>query len=120
MGDSVWNKRNSKTGNAKNADAWIVNADTHEPIIDHDLFMRRKEIAAQRTFNLRSSPRRAVKYLLARLIRCDHCGGLFVGRRQKKRHRQNGETYDLFRYRRRPPVRRQPPLPCCPGPVARL
>jgi len=99
VGDSVWNKRNSKTGNAKNADDWIVNADTHEPIIDRDLFMRRKEIATQRTFNLRSSPRRAVKYLLARLIRCDHCGGLFVGRRQKKRHRQDGETYDLFRYR---------------------
>jgi len=61
--------------------------------------MRRKEMASQRTFNLRSSPRRAVKYLLARLIRCDHCGGLFVGRRQKKRHRQDGEPYDLFRYR---------------------
>jgi len=99
VGDSVWNKRNSKTGNVKNADDWIVNADTHEPIIDRDLFMRRKEMAAQRTFNLRSSPRRAVKYLLARLIRCDHCGGLFVGRRQKKRSRKDGEPYDLFRYR---------------------
>jgi hypothetical protein len=99
VGDSVWNKRNSKTGNVKNADDWIVNEDTHEPIIDRELFMRRKEMAAQRTCNLRSSPRRAVKYLLARMIRCDHCGGLFVGRRQKKRRRKDGESYDLFRYR---------------------
>ncbi|HOU92490.1 MAG TPA: recombinase family protein, partial [Polyangiaceae bacterium] len=99
VGDSIWNKRNSKTGNAKNADDWIVNENTHEPIIDRELFMRRKEMAAQRTFNLRSSPRRAVKYLLARLIRCDHCGGLFVGRRQKKRSRKDGKPYDLYRYR---------------------
>jgi len=97
--DSIWNKRNSKTGNAKNADDWIVNENTHEPIIDRELFMRRKEMAAGRTFNLRSSPHRAVKYLLARLIRCDHCGGLFVGRRQKKRSRKDGEPYDLYRYR---------------------
>ena len=78
---------------------WVINENTHEPIIDRELFARRKQLAGQRTFNLRSSPRRAVKYLLARMIRCDHCGGVYVGRRQKKRGKKNGEHYDLFRYR---------------------
>ena len=99
VGDSVWNKRNTKTGKRKTEDDWIVNEGTHEAIIDREVFTRRKEIASQRTFNLRSSPRRAVKYLLARMIRCDHCEGLYVGRRQKKRQRNTGEPYDLFRYR---------------------
>ena len=99
VGDSVWNKRNTKTGNKKDEEDWFINENTHEPIIDLELFVRRKKLAAQRSFNLRSSPRRAVKYLLARMIRCDYCGGLDVGRRQKKRGKKNGEYYDLFRDR---------------------
>ena len=99
IGDSVWNKRNTKTGHQKDEADWIINENTHEPIIDRGLFARRKKLAGQRTFNLRSSPRRAVKYLLARMIRCDHCGGVYVGRRQKKRGKKHGEYYDLFRYR---------------------
>ena len=33
------------------------------------------------------------------MIRCDHCGGTYVGRRQRKKGRTNGDYYDLFRYR---------------------
>ncbi len=99
VGDSVWNKRNTKTGSKKDEKDWIITENTHELIIDRELFARRKKLAAQRTFNLRSSPRRSVTYLLARMIRCDHCGGLYVGRRQKKRGKKTGESYDLFRYR---------------------
>ena len=33
------------------------------------------------------------------MIRCNHCGGVYVGRPQKKRGKKNGESYDLFRYR---------------------
>ena len=33
------------------------------------------------------------------MIRCDHCGGLYVGRRQRKTGKRTGESYDLFRYR---------------------
>ena len=99
VGDSVWNKRNTKTGHQKDEADWIINENTHEPIIDRELFARRKKLAGQRTFNLRSSPRRSVKYLLARMIRCDHCGGIYVGRRQRKRSTKNDACYDLFRYR---------------------
>ena len=99
VGDSVWNKRNSKAGRQKDQADWVISEHTHEPIIDRELFARRKTLAGQRTFNLRRSPRRAVTYLLARMIRCDHCGGVYVGRRQRKRGKKNGEYYDLFRYR---------------------
>ena len=99
VGDSVWNKRNARTGHSKDEKDWILTENTHEPIIDRDRFTRRKTVAAQRTFNLRSSPRRSVTYLLARMIRCDHCGGRYVGRRQKKTAKRTGASYDLFRYR---------------------
>ena len=99
VGDSVWNRRSNKTGHQKDEADWIIKENTHEPIIDREIFARRKKLADQRTFNLRSSPRRAVKYLLARMIRCDHCGGVYVGRRQRKRGKKSGEYYDLFRYR---------------------
>ena len=98
VGDTVWNKRNARTGTRKDEKDWIINANTHEPIIERDLFHRRKTVAGQRTFNLRSSPRRSVTYLLARMIRCDHCGGIYVGRRQRKKGKKHNEHYDLFRY----------------------
>ena len=92
VGDTVWNQRSTKTGRRKAEGEWITTERTHAPIIDRERFARRKTLAAQRTFNLRSSPRRAVTYLLARMIRCDHCGGRYVGRRQQKRGRRPGET----------------------------
>jgi len=95
IGDSVWNKRSAKKNNTSNL--VIINA-THEPIIDRALFLKRKELASQRPFNQRSSPRRAVRYLLSRLIRCDHCGGLFIGRRYKYFSKKKKESYDRFRY----------------------
>ena len=97
-GDSVWNKRSQKKASRKPEDEWIVVEDTHEPLVDRETFNRRKALAAERSFNLRQSPRRAVSYLLARLIVCDHCGSRFVGRRQKKTPKNGGEPHDYFRY----------------------
>ena len=98
VGDSVWNKRSLKNRSRKPKEDWIVVENTHEPLIDRELFERRKALAEQRSFNLRQSPRRSVSYLLARLIVCDHCGSRFVGRRQKKTPKNGGEPYDYFRY----------------------
>jgi site-specific DNA recombinase len=98
VGDSVWNKRQTKSGNIKEECDWIVHENTHDAIIDRELFIKRKAMAIQRTFNMRSSPRRAVKYLLSRMIRCDHCGGFFVGRRYQRRRAKTGELYDVFHY----------------------
>jgi site-specific DNA recombinase len=97
-GDTVWNRRNAARNRQKPRDSWIIVPNTHPAIIDRALFEKRKALAPERAFNLRRSPRRYVPYLLSRLVRCGHCGGTFVGRRQRK-HTRAGTPYDLFRYR---------------------
>ncbi len=100
VGDRVWLKRR-KAGRglrvANPESEQIIVEDAHEALVDRELFEKRRAIAAKRSFPKRGAKEKDVKYLLSRLIRCDHCGGNFVGRRQKHRNRK-GETYDLLRY----------------------
>ena len=100
VGDRVWLKHR-KAGHGERVanpeDEQIIVENAHEPLVDRELFEKRREIAAKRSFHRRGSKEKHVDYLLSRLIRCDHCGSNFVGRRQKHRNRK-GETYDLLRY----------------------
>ena len=100
VGDRVWLKRR-KAGHGDRVvnpeDEQIIVENAHEPLVDRELFEKRREIAAKRSFHRRGAKEKHVDYLLSRLIRCDHCGSNFVGRRQKHRNRK-GETYDLLRY----------------------
>lgn len=96
-GDRYWNRR-SRSRKLNDPARWVLKEGTHEPLIDRDLFFKRKEAARKRGFKTSGSPRRFVRYLLSRLILCAHCGHNFVGVRQPKRNGANGATYDLFRY----------------------
>ena len=100
VGDRVWFKRHNAGHGAREAtpeDEQIIVENTHEPLVERELFDRRRERAAKRAFHRRGDKEKHVEYLLSRLIRCDRCGNNFVGRRQKYTNRK-GETYDLLRY----------------------
>lgn len=75
----------------------IVTEDSHEALIDRETFARRQELSKKRQFIKKGSKRHAVKYLLGRLMVCEHCGANFVGRRHKYTSRRTGEV--TFRYR---------------------
>jgi hypothetical protein len=96
-GDRVWNQR-GKNKRMNDPSKWVITEKTHEPIVDRELFFKRKEIAQGRKFHLSRSPKRFVKYLLSRMIQCGNCGHNFVGHRQLKRNGAGGANYDLFRY----------------------
>ncbi len=84
VGDIVWfkSKKAGRTGRARTDEAeQIVHQDAHEPLVDRALFEKRQELASSRQLDLHASPRKSVDYLLSRLIRCEHCGSNFIGRR---------------------------------------
>lgn len=83
-GDSVWfkSKRVGRDGRkTTRAEERTVVRDTHPAIIDRATFEKVKVRAKSRSFEDRKARAKPVGYLLARLIRCDHCGGTFGGRR---------------------------------------
>ena len=84
VGDIVWfkSKKAGRTGRARTDEGeQIVHQDAHEPLVDRALFEKRQELASSRQLDLHASPRKSVDYLLSRLIRCEHCGSNFIGRR---------------------------------------
>jgi len=86
VGDRIWNRRrkNGRESRVANPeDKWIAVENTHEPLVERELFDRRREIARSRRFNPRGCAAGHVEYLLSRLIRCDECGYNFSGRRKK-------------------------------------
>ena len=100
VGDRIWNKRKKVAHGTRVANPeseQIIVENTHEPLVDRDLFQKRKELSAKRAFHRRGMKEQHVNYLLSRLIRCEHCGGNFVGRRQPHTN-SKGERYDLLRY----------------------
>ena len=99
VGDQVWFKTRKvgRDGRARTAkDEHIITENAHESLIDRPLFEKRLEIAASRRFSARRSKTQPVTYLLSRLIRCQHCGNNFVGRRQKRK--AGGEAVEYYRY----------------------
>ena len=100
VGDTVWLMR-GKVGRTKTVrnepEDWVVVQNTHEALLDRELWEKRQALSAGRRFQTCSPKRRPHKYLLSSVIRCEHCGSNFVGRRQKYTDRK-GVTSDLFRY----------------------
>jgi len=98
-GRRIWNRRSK--GKWNDPKDWVVVESTHEPLIPAELFEARKKVAQEREFNLTRSPKKYVRYLLARLIFCADCEGTYVGRRQLVRSRAKGtcgEPHQLERY----------------------
>jgi DNA invertase Pin-like site-specific DNA recombinase len=96
VGDTVWNKKNAKRHQRKPTEQLVVMENTHEPLVDRELFLRRKKLADAKTFGMRTSPHRHVPYLLSRLMRCSNCGAAFVGRGQ--RTVRGDKHYEFHRY----------------------
>ena len=100
VGDQVWfkSRKVGRDGRKRNAkDDWIVSENAHDPLIDRELFEKRREIAASRRFSSRRAKTQPVSYLLSRLMRCEHCGNNFVG--QQQRHKKaSGEVVVYRRY----------------------
>jgi len=97
VGDQVWNKR-GKDKRLNDESKWIIVPDTHEALIEREVFDRYKELAGSRKFNLTRAPKKSVKYLLSRLTHCERCGEHhFVGRRQTHKLRTGVRT-EYLRY----------------------
>jgi len=100
VGDQVWfrSKKNGRDSRkSTDEDQWIVTKDSHEAIVQREVFEQRQQLAASRRFLHKQSPRKHVSYLLSRLLVCGDCGAHFHGRRHKYKSRKTGET--IFRYR---------------------
>ncbi len=95
-GDIVWfkSRRKGRTGRTKTApEEQVVQRDAHPAIVSRELFERCRAKAKSRKFAAHTTPHQHVDYLLGRLIRCDHCGGSFVGRRREyTNHRGEKQT----------------------------
>jgi len=97
VGDRVWN-RHGKDKTLNDPKDWITVRDTHEPLVSREVFEAYAESAGSRTFHLRRTPKKHVKYLLSRLTVCERCGEHhFVGRRQTHLLR-SGERTEYLRY----------------------
>jgi site-specific DNA recombinase len=97
VGDQVWNKR-GKDKTLNDRSEWIIVPDVHEPLVSREVFDHYASAAPKRTFHLRRTPKKSVKYLLSRLTACERCGEHhFVGRRQAHTQR-NGTRTEYLRY----------------------
>jgi DNA invertase Pin-like site-specific DNA recombinase len=76
----------------------IVVENAHPAIIDAEMFDRRAAIASTRRFDAHKSPSRHASWLLARLIKCDHCGANYGGRRYYQRNAKKGTQIERFAY----------------------
>ena len=99
VGDRVWmrSRKKGRDGRAQTPESdWIVAEDAHQPLIDRDLFERRKALSTTRRFNAKRAKGQPVQYLLGRLIRCGRCGNNFVGRMQRATTKDGPVKY--YRY----------------------
>ena len=100
VGDQVWNRsgKAGRHGRKKNdMDSWIITENAHEALVERDLFDKRKAAAKTRGLQAPKSSSRPVNYLLARLIRCGHCGHNFSGRRSVRKVAK-GKKAEKFHY----------------------
>ncbi len=97
LGQRIYNKRSykayrrgEKAGLANPKDAWVIKENTHEPIIERELFervratLKTKVVTMGRTFHR--------PYLLTGLARCAHCGYRMIGHPSQG----NGHKYLMY------------------------
>ncbi len=95
VGDVVWYKsrRSGRRGREATAvDDRIVTTDAHEALVSREIWEARQAAKKTRRFDVTKNPARHSEYLLTRLIRCEHCGGNFVGRRHTYKARTGEEV----------------------------
>ena len=80
VGDCVWNKKGKRHTVNNSEEDWVVVKNAHEGIVDREIFKKRQKMAKENMFQAGDSKKHAVKYLLSRLIKCDHCGNNYVGK----------------------------------------
>jgi len=89
IGWTVFNKRDKKTMGKqfKPKDQWIIIKDTHEPIINEELFNRVQKLIEERQPKNTPAQVTASQYLLSGLMRCGKCSGAYgvtgYGRKRK-------------------------------------
>jgi site-specific DNA recombinase len=101
VGDLEWmkTKKKGRTGRTRTAaDERVVVRNAHPPIIDREVFERRRTLAKKRQFAVHTSPHRHVNYLLGRLVRCECCGNAFVGRRREYTNHKGEKQTTLAYY----------------------
>jgi DNA invertase Pin-like site-specific DNA recombinase len=79
IGWTVFNKRDKKTMGRqfKPKDEWIIIRNTHEPIINEELFDKVQKSIEERQPKNTPAQVTASHYLLSGLIRCGRCGGAY-------------------------------------------
>ena len=95
VGDKIWGKTKKKGRNGREKasdDERIVARNVHPPLVERALWEKRQELSAKRAFDATPNPRHHTKYLLSRMIRCEHCGNNFVGRRNTHKDRHGKEV----------------------------
>ncbi|MCB9765598.1 MAG: recombinase family protein [Alphaproteobacteria bacterium] len=96
LGETVWGK-SRKVGRHERASTergdWIVVPDTHEPLVDRELFERAQAQLRSRRFETGPREVKSESYLLSGLIRCGHCGEVFVGRRYGARNKAGRKVW---------------------------
>lgn len=78
IGNLRWNYTTHKNGRTRNDDSeCIIKENTHEAIVDKDLFAKAGE-KLKDTVNTKRPVSREVSHYLAGLLRCSECGGTLV------------------------------------------
>jgi DNA invertase Pin-like site-specific DNA recombinase len=101
VGDQVWykTKKVGRDGRERTeADEHIVTPNAHPAIVERELFEKRAALAKGRSFDVTKRMDHHVDYLLARLIRCEHCGANFSGRKNMRLDRQTGTRHPVYAY----------------------
>jgi DNA invertase Pin-like site-specific DNA recombinase len=92
-GKTVWNKKSHKSSGRNPPDKLVVKEDTHEPIIDPEVFLECRKALANRDFGVRRRSSSASEFLLARMIKCDQCGSFYYGRLYPATRKSDGKKY---------------------------
>ncbi|UCB57568.1 MAG: recombinase family protein [Candidatus Omnitrophota bacterium] len=79
IGWTVFNKRDKKTFGKqfKPKDEWVVIKNTHEPIVNEELFYKVQRLIEQRQPKNQPAQVTASQYLLSGLIKCGKCKGAY-------------------------------------------
>lgn len=99
-GDLVWNRRRKLRNGGqkwnKEMDHVIVR-DAFPAIVTREMFTRQQALFRERDFPEQRQVTRPVKYLLSRLIHCQHCGSRFCGERRDMRRTDKVIHYGTYR-----------------------
>ncbi len=116
VGDSVWNRRTEgkfhrisdgravprqamKKVELNDRDDWIVHSDTHQALVDRELFSRVQKLMGRNRRVNRATGRGAVSpYLLSGLLVCTRCSSRIHGRKAVSGRKKNRSRITTYSY----------------------